>query len=64
MAELKSCPFCGNKATTYQTLAEMWACGCDLKTNHKQKCGIVCVRANKEEAIKGWNRRAESESAK
>lgn len=72
MEELKSCPFCGGKATLKATnkscVFTIWCeCECGARTEkyypytNKEDDVLENIERGKEMAIKSWNRRANND---
>lgn len=55
---LKPCPFCGNKAKTYNSTDNKWGLICSDPTETCiLGCGTQDIYDTEEEAIKAWNTR-------
>ena len=63
MDKLKPCPFCGNIAWSWETMAGESATGCNvLHPAVENPCGAYVIRMTKEESEAVWNRREYDES--
>lgn len=68
MAELKPCPFCGNKSVSVAVDNVAYSLGLEEDTNFQIICSVTAFgcgassgwHETKAEAIEAWNRRADN----